>query len=57
MPGIAMARSGDARHCQGLVLADWIAGPPSQPVARGTNAFELTPDGRIRAVTGFWSRG
>jgi hypothetical protein len=25
MPGIRMVRRGDVRHCQGTVLADWIA--------------------------------
>jgi uncharacterized protein YndB with AHSA1/START domain len=56
MPGLRLERQGETRHCQGLVLADWIAvGPDGAAKARGTNAFGLTADGRIAAVTGFWS--
>jgi uncharacterized protein YndB with AHSA1/START domain len=56
MPGFHLQRSGDTRHCQGTVLADWnAAGPDGQIRARGTNVFMLGPDGRIEAVTGFWS--
>jgi uncharacterized protein YndB with AHSA1/START domain len=55
MPGFRLQRDGDARHCQGTVLADWTAtGPDGQPRGRGTNVFTLAPDGRIEAVTGFW---
>jgi hypothetical protein len=55
MPGIRMQRQGDARHCQGTVLADWSAvSPDGQPRGRGTNVFTLGPDGRIETVTGFW---
>ena len=49
MPGVRMTRAGDVRHCQGMVVADWSAGQMS-----GTNVFQLGPDGRIAAVTGFW---
>lgn len=56
MPGLRLERVGDARHCQGLVLADWRAiGADGQPKAQGTNAFALSPEGRIVGVTGFWS--
>ena len=56
MPGITMARSGPARHCQGTVLADWsAAGPDGAVVAGGTNVFELAPDGRLARVIGVWS--
>ena len=54
MPGIRMTRHGDVRHCQGTVLAEWIArGPDGQDRARGTNVFSLGADRRIRSVTGF----
>ena len=54
MPGIRMQRTGNLRHCQGTVLAEWIAhSSEGQERARGTNVFELGPDGRIRSVTGF----
>jgi uncharacterized protein YndB with AHSA1/START domain len=55
MPGFRLQRDGDARHCQGTVLADWTAfGPDGQPRGRGTNVFTIDPDGRIDSVTGFW---
>jgi uncharacterized protein YndB with AHSA1/START domain len=49
MPGIRMTRAGEIRHCLGLVIADWSAGTMS-----GTNVFQLGPDRKIAAVTGFW---
>lgn len=56
MPGLRLERTGDVRHCQGLVLADWAAvGKDGQKKAVGTNAYALSPEGRIAAVTGFWS--
>jgi hypothetical protein len=37
------------------VVADWIAqGPDGKPRGRGTNVFELRPDGRIARVVGLW---
>lgn len=55
MPGMRLRRDGEARHCQGTVLAEWTAvGPDGQPRGRGTNVFTLGPDGRIESVTGFW---
>jgi uncharacterized protein YndB with AHSA1/START domain len=54
MPGIRMKRSSDVRHCQGTVLADWLAhSPDGQPRASGTNVFVLGGHGRIESVTGF----
>jgi len=56
MPGLRLERRGDVRHCQGLVLADWAAVTgEAQVSATGTNAYVLSPEGRIAAVTGFWS--
>ena len=55
MPGMRLQRTGDPRHCQGIVLAGWTAvGPDGGPRGQGTNVFTLGPDGRIEAVTGFW---
>ena len=55
MPGVAMQRRGDVRQCQGLAIADWTAtGPDRAPRGQGSNVFQLAPDGRITAVTGFW---
>ena len=57
MPGTALQRDGGIRHCQGTVLADWIArSQDGQERARGTNAFELDGSGRIDSVVGFWER-
>jgi uncharacterized protein YndB with AHSA1/START domain len=56
MPGLRLERTGEVRHCQGLLLADWVAlGQDGQKKAAGTNAYALSPSGRIAAVTGFWS--
>jgi uncharacterized protein YndB with AHSA1/START domain len=56
MPGVALERQGDARSCQGVALVDWtVKGPDGNPRARGTNVFELAPDGRIARVTGIWA--
>jgi len=58
MPGIVLERDGAPRHCQGLALVDWLAkGPNAQPLARGTNVFELRADGRIERVVGLWTPG
>jgi uncharacterized protein YndB with AHSA1/START domain len=57
MPGVVLARQGEARQCQGVAIVDWIVtGPPGSPGARGSNVFELAPDGRIARVTGIWVR-
>ena len=57
MPGVNLKREGDIRHCQGIVLADWVArGNDGQERSRGTNVFVLNSNGRIESVTGFWSR-
>ncbi|HEX5214604.1 MAG TPA: SRPBCC domain-containing protein [Vicinamibacterales bacterium] len=55
MPGMRMARDGNVRHCQGLVLADFtMTGPDGVVKGKGTNVFEFGPDGKILRVTGFW---
>ena len=58
MPGTRLERAGDARHCQGTVLADWIArrGDGGE-LGRGTNVFQLDADGRIADVVGIWAPG
>lgn len=56
MPGITLKRAGDVRHCQGMVLADWIAtGLDGKERGKGTNVFVFAPSGRIEWVTGFWA--
>ncbi len=54
MPGIRLQRRGDVRHCQGMVLADWIAvDADAKERMSGTNVFMFRPDGKIVSVTGF----
>lgn len=56
MPGLRMRRLGEVRHCQGMVLADWlVASSDGTERGRGTNAFVFGPSGSIDWVTGFWS--
>jgi uncharacterized protein YndB with AHSA1/START domain len=55
MPGVRLRRDGEVEHCQGTVLAGWVAtGPDGQARGRGTNVFTLDADGRIESVVGFW---
>lgn len=57
MPGVVLARQGEARQCQGVAIVDWIAtGPQGSSGARGSSVFEMAPDGRIARVTGIWVR-
>jgi len=52
MPGIRLRREGDVRQCQGTALADWIAQGGPGPSGRGTNVFDLSPEGQIARVVG-----
>jgi uncharacterized protein YndB with AHSA1/START domain len=55
MPGLTMRREGVVRHCQGTLLADWIASSADgQERGRGTNVYTLNAHGRIASVTGLW---
>lgn len=54
MPGMRIERDGAPRQVQGRALVDWrVPGPGGSVAARGTNALELAPDGRMERVTGF----
>ena len=56
MPGMRLTRTGDVRHCQGAVLADWIAsGADGQERGRGTSLFLFNAGARITDVTEFWA--
>jgi uncharacterized protein YndB with AHSA1/START domain len=56
MPGVVLERQGDPRQCQGTALVDWVAkAQDGHPRARGTNVFELDPDGRVARVTAIWA--
>jgi hypothetical protein len=53
---MVLERSGEVRHCQGTAVADWVAtGPDGAARGRGTNVFDLAPDGRIARVVGLWA--
>jgi uncharacterized protein YndB with AHSA1/START domain len=55
MPGMRLVRDGDVRQAHGTAIAGWTAqGPDGSPRGRGTNVYDLAPDGRIRRVVGFW---
>lgn len=56
MPGLRLSREGGVRHCQGIVLADWVAcDGDGQKRGSGTNVFQLSPHGRIASVVGLWN--
>jgi hypothetical protein len=55
MPGLRLERDGEARQCQGTAVVDWVArASDGQEKSRGTNVFDLAPDGRIARVIGLW---
>jgi uncharacterized protein YndB with AHSA1/START domain len=55
MPGMTLARAGDVRLSQGTAIVPWVAKKSNgDPAGRGTNVFDLAPDGRIARVVGFW---
>ena len=57
MPGIRLKRTGAVRHCQGMVLADWVmTALDGAERGKGNNVFVLAPTGRIERVTGLASR-
>ena len=54
LPGVRLERDGPARHTQGAILADWTAlRTDGTSLGRGTNLFELAPDGKVRRAVGF----
>jgi hypothetical protein len=58
MPGFRLERKGDVRHCQGTVLADWVArSSDGQERMSGTSVFNFGPDVRIESVTGLSNVG
>ena len=55
MPGMVLSRTGDVRQCQGTAVVDWTArGADGAARGKGTNMFELAPDGRMARIVGFW---
>jgi hypothetical protein len=57
MPGLVIEPCSDVRHCQGTALVDWLVKTPDgKTMAKGTNVFELAPDGRFLRVVGLWGK-
>jgi uncharacterized protein YndB with AHSA1/START domain len=55
MPGVKLERDGEVRQCQGTAVVDWRArAADGQERGRGTNVFDLAPDGRITRAVGLW---
>ena len=55
MPGMTLARAGDVRLSHGTAVADWTASAADgSPRGKGTNVYDLSPDGLISRVVGFW---
>ncbi len=54
-PGAALERSGPIEQCHAFARYPWRAVFPNGAVmAAGTNFFELSSDGKIRSMVGFW---
>ncbi len=54
MPGIGLRRRGEIRHCQGMILADWVStSSDGKEVMSGTSVFQLGADARIQSATSF----
>jgi uncharacterized protein YndB with AHSA1/START domain len=55
MPAMKIARDGNMQECQGTAFCRWKAEKPDGSTAgSGLNFFDLTPDGRIKRIVGFW---
>jgi uncharacterized protein YndB with AHSA1/START domain len=55
LPGVTLARTGDVRLSHGTALASWTAKKENGDAAgTGINVFDLSPDGSIARVVGFW---
>jgi uncharacterized protein YndB with AHSA1/START domain len=55
MPGLRIARDGDIQHCQGTVLANWIARTvDGTERGRGMSVFTFNAHNQIESVIGFW---
>ena len=56
--GAKLTRSGPVQLCHDRVRFGWrIIGPDGAPFAQGTNYGEMTADGKIVCMVGFWDHG
>jgi uncharacterized protein YndB with AHSA1/START domain len=57
MPGVRLVRDGDVRLSHGTAIARWIANrEDAAPLGRGINVYDLSPDGLLAKVVGFWEK-
>ena len=57
MPGMTLSRSGEVRRSHATAIAPWTAKKENgDPAGTGINVFDLSPDGRIARVVGFWDK-
>jgi uncharacterized protein YndB with AHSA1/START domain len=55
MPGMTLLRAGDVRLSHGTAIADWTASAADgSPRGKGTNVYDMSPDGLIARVIGYW---
>jgi uncharacterized protein YndB with AHSA1/START domain len=55
MPDMTLVRSGDVRRSHATAIASWTAKKENGDAAgTGINVFDLSPDGLIDRVAGFW---
>jgi uncharacterized protein YndB with AHSA1/START domain len=55
MPGVSLTRDGEVLLSHGTAFARWTAKKSSgETFGRGTNVYDLAPDGKIARVVGFW---
>ena len=55
LPGMTLVRSGEVRRTHGTAIAPWTAKKENGEAAgTGVNVFDLSPDGLIDRVVGFW---
>ena len=53
MPGVKLARDGPVLFSHGTAITRWTASRDGTPLGRGTNIYDLSPDGKITRVVGF----
>jgi uncharacterized protein YndB with AHSA1/START domain len=54
LPDVTFVREGDVLLSHGTAIARWTARRGGDPIGRGANVYDLSPDGRFARVVGFW---
>lgn len=56
-PNVRLEQDGELQHAHGFVCYPWrMVGPDGTVVMSGRNVAELSPDGLLLSVTGFWEQ-